>query len=53
MDTEKLIELVREHSELYDLSNSKYSDNVHKEWIREEIAEEMKHNGKLHFIWLV
>jgi hypothetical protein len=53
MDTDKLIELVREHSELYDLSNSKYSDNVHKEWIWEEIAEEMKHNGKLHFIWLV
>jgi hypothetical protein len=31
MDIEKLIELVREHSELYDLSNSKYSDNLHKE----------------------
>jgi hypothetical protein len=53
MDTEKLIELIREHSGLYDLSNSKYSDNLHKERIWEEIAEEMKPNGKLHFIWLV
>jgi hypothetical protein len=53
MDTEKLIELVREHSELYDLSNSNYSDNLHKERIWEEIAEEMKHNDKLDFIWLV
>ena len=49
MDTEKLIELVRKHSELYDLSNSKYSDNLHKERIWEEIVEEIKHN-KLHFI---
>jgi hypothetical protein len=31
MDNENLIELVREHNELYDLSNSKYSENVHKE----------------------
>ena len=40
MDIEKLILLVREHSELYDLSNSKYSDNLHKEKMWEEIAED-------------
>jgi hypothetical protein len=42
--------LVREHSELCDLSKSKYSGNLRKEGIWEEIAEEMKHNSKLHFI---
>jgi hypothetical protein len=31
MDNENLIELVREHNELHDLSNSKYSENLHKE----------------------
>jgi hypothetical protein len=40
MDIEKIIELVREHSELYDLSNSKYSNNLHKEKIWEEFVEE-------------
>ena len=40
MHTEKLIELVRERSELYDLWNGKHSDNLHKETIWEEIAEE-------------
>jgi hypothetical protein len=39
MDNEKRIEVVREHTELYDLSNSKYSDSLHKENIWEEIAE--------------
>ena len=46
MDIEKLSELVREHSELYDLSNSKYSGNLHEEKVWEKTEEEIKHNGK-------
>jgi hypothetical protein len=32
---------------VYDLSNSKYSGNLHKERIWEDIAEEIKQPGKL------
>jgi hypothetical protein len=47
MDSEKLIELGREHNELYDLSYSKCSNKLHKERLWEETEEEMKQTGKL------
>ncbi|KAM0728579.1 hypothetical protein ACS0PU_004834 [Formica fusca] len=41
MDNEKLIELVRQHVELYDLSHSKYLDGNHKEKIWKSISQEL------------
>jgi hypothetical protein len=49
MDNESLIEL---DNELYDLSNSKYSENLHKEKIWEEVAKQMKQTGKLNRLYL-
>jgi len=49
MDNEKLIELIRSHTELYDLSNSKYSDSTCKEKIWKGIAGELNQTGKSMF----
>ena len=43
---ERLIELVRGHEELYDMSNKKYSDNLHKNKIWKVIGEEINKPGK-------
>jgi len=39
---EKLIELVRQCEELYDMSNKKYSDSVWKGKLRGQIGKELK-----------
>jgi hypothetical protein len=44
---EKLIELVRECEEIYDMSNKKYSDGVWKEKLWGQIGEQLKKSGKL------
>ncbi|KAL4113939.1 hypothetical protein QTP88_017489 [Uroleucon formosanum] len=41
MNNEKLIELVRTHTELYDLSHSKYSDSTCKEKVWKNITDEL------------
>ncbi|CAI6348539.1 unnamed protein product [Macrosiphum euphorbiae] len=41
MNTEMLIELVRERSSLYDMSDKKYSDHPYKESLWREIASEI------------
>ena len=45
MDDEKLIEFVRKHNVLYDLSHAKYMDINFKNNIWKEIGEEMKIKG--------
>ena len=52
MGVEKLIELGREHGELYDLSYSKCGNNLHKKRIWEEVAAKMKETGKLNTFYL-
>lgn len=46
MHDEKLIELVRRNPALFDLQNSKYSDNTFKEKIWNEISKELNVPGK-------
>ncbi|XP_060848495.1 transcription factor Adf-1-like [Rhopalosiphum padi] len=41
MNTEMLIELVRERSSLYDMSDKKYSDHPYKESLWKEISSEI------------
>jgi len=48
MDDEFLIELVRENSELYDFSHSKYSDITFKNNLWKEIGEKIQ-QGKVNF----
>lgn len=43
---EGLIELVREYEELYDMSNKKYSDNLHKDNIWKLIGEKINKPGE-------
>ena len=43
---EKLIELVRNCEELYDMSNKQYGDSVWKEKLWGQIGEELKKPGK-------
>jgi len=45
MNTEMLIELVRERSSLYDMSDKKYSDHPYKESLWREIASEINQPG--------
>jgi hypothetical protein len=45
MDKEKLIECVRAHSGLYDLSDRKYSDSAWKEKTWKIIGEELNQPG--------
>jgi len=47
MDSEKLIELVREHQGLYDLNHPKYSDANWKELRWKEIGQVLNQSGKL------
>ncbi|XP_047114371.1 transcription factor Adf-1-like [Schistocerca piceifrons] len=42
---EYLIELVRSHSELYNMTDRRYSDSVWKETLWKEIGEEMGRPG--------
>lgn len=46
MNDEKLIELVRKHEEIYDLSHSKYMDVNFKERVWRDIGKEMNTDGK-------
>lgn len=48
MDNEKLIELVKIHTGLYDLSSPSYSDSSWKEKVWKEIAEELQQTGKIY-----
>lgn len=41
MNSEKLIEIVRNHSSIYDLSDPKYSDVTHKDKLWKVIGEEL------------
>jgi len=45
MNTEMLIELVRERSSLYDMSDKKYSDHPYKESLWREISSEINQPG--------
>jgi len=45
MDSEKLIEIVRSYSSLYDLSDTKYSDVTHKDKLWKVIDEELNQPG--------
>lgn len=45
MNTEMLIELVRSRPSLYDTSNKKYSDHLHKELMWREIARTLNQPG--------
>ena len=47
MEDEQLIELVRGHTILYDLSNAKYMDTNFKQAIWKKIGKEMKADGRL------
>jgi len=42
---EKLIEMVRNCEELYDVSNKNYSDSVWKEKLWRQTGEELKKSG--------
>lgn len=46
MNSEKLIELVRLHQGLYDLSHPKYSDATWKDLRWKEIGQELNQPGK-------
>lgn len=46
MNDEKLIELVRNHTVLYDLSHKKYMDSNYKNIIWSDISKEIKLDGK-------
>jgi len=50
MDNEKLIELVRQHNVLYDLSHAKYLDGQYKEKIWKSISEELDQPGNSNII---
>jgi hypothetical protein len=53
---EKIIEMVRSHIELYDLSHPKYMDSAHKDEIWSSIGNEINLTGKwylfvLHYVF--
>lgn len=50
MDSEKLIELVKAHIGLYDLSSPYYSDITWKEKVWKEIADELHQTGKIIYL---
>lgn len=45
MNNEKLIEAVREHEVLYDLSHSKYIDSTYKDTIWKAIGKDLQQEG--------
>lgn len=45
MNNEKLIEAVREHEVLYDLSHSKYIDSTYKDNIWKAIGKDLQQEG--------
>lgn len=49
MDNQKLIELVRDYNLLYDLSDTKYSENQKKDQAWNEIEIQLKRNSKYIF----
>jgi len=53
MNSEKLIEIVRNHSSLYDLSDPKYSDVTHKDKLWKVIGEELNQPGNYLFLFLI
>lgn len=52
MDDEKLIELVRDKTVLYDLSHPKYMDPKFKMSIWQSIGAEMNITGKINLLFL-
>jgi hypothetical protein len=46
---ERLIELVRGHAELYNFTDKRYSDNMHKNKIWKEFGEILKKSTVLFF----
>lgn len=46
MNNQKLIELVREHTFIYDLSDHRYSDNQRKDEVWYEISRKLRVNGE-------
>jgi len=54
MDSEKLIEVVRTHPSIYDLSDPKYSDATHKDKLWKVIGDELNQPGKyLYYYYLI
>lgn len=49
MNSEKLIEIVRSHSSLYDLGDPKYSDATHKDKLWKTIGDELNQPGNYLF----
>lgn len=49
---EKIIEMVRSHIELYDLSHPKYMDTAHKDNIWNSIGNEVNLTGKRYLLVL-
>lgn len=47
MDDEMLIKRVRQHVELYDVSDKRYIDGAHKQRVWKEISQYLGHSGKL------
>ena len=48
---ELLIELVREKPELYDMSSTLYSDNIHKNKVWDEIGRTLNKSGKFLYVY--
>lgn len=53
MNDEQLIELVRNHTVLYDVSHQKYMDNSIKLNIWNKIGKEMNADGKYRLMYFV
>lgn len=54
MDSEKLIEVVRTHPSIYDLSDPKYSDATLKDKLWKVIGDELNQPGKyLYYYYLI
>jgi len=47
MNDEMLIECVRQHVELYDISDKRYIDGAHKQRVWKKISQQLGHSGKL------
>lgn len=47
MDDKKLIECVRQHVELYDVSDKRYVDAARKRCIWNKISQQLGYSGKL------
>lgn len=50
---EQLIELVREHQEIYDMSHKKYMDTHHKNKVWNEIGETLNTGEHIGILYLI